>query len=354
MFPNSGRTTPVHNSGGAACKPNPKSCTVKDAMTQSVNTVFYDMGLKVGTGAVAKAAYQAGIPTTVGGKPQLVGYDSNNQPDPNLPPDGNISIGGGNTTVRPVDMAYAYATFANNGTKYGTAPHFVAKVVNSQGTVVYQSQNQPTQAFDANPTKNADIARNVTESMTSVASGSYIPLAGGRAVAAKTGTEQSVADPNGNSNAWTVGYTPSVAAAAWVGSGSDMPAKGNYPCQACGGAGHDIYGRMEPGVMWQKFMDVYLNGTPHEQFAHLQLLNAPPPPPSTSQVPPSAQQNGTGPTATASQAPTDTTTTNPTTTHVTPTPGCSLLAPCDTGQPTPPTVTTSHGGKPTTPAPPGG
>src|SRR5258708_40200689 len=102
------------------------------------------------------------------------------------------------------------------------------------------------QALDANSIKNADIARNVTESMTSVASGSYIPLAGGRAVAAKTGTEQSIADPKGNSNGWTVGYTPSVAAAAWVGADGDMAIKGNYPCQACGGAGHDIYGRMEP------------------------------------------------------------------------------------------------------------
>ena len=48
----------VSNSEGFDCA----SCDVKTAMTKSINTVFYRMGLDVGPARVVDAAHQAGIP----------------------------------------------------------------------------------------------------------------------------------------------------------------------------------------------------------------------------------------------------------------------------------------------------
>ncbi|RUQ01535.1 penicillin-binding protein, partial [Microbacterium sp. HSID17254] len=50
--------TTVTNSEGVSCG----RCSVKEAMTKSINTVFYRMGLDVGPQRVADAAHQAGIP----------------------------------------------------------------------------------------------------------------------------------------------------------------------------------------------------------------------------------------------------------------------------------------------------
>ena len=49
---------PSTNSEGESCA----QCTVKQAMTKSINTVFYRMGLDVGPQKVVDAAHQAGIP----------------------------------------------------------------------------------------------------------------------------------------------------------------------------------------------------------------------------------------------------------------------------------------------------
>jgi hypothetical protein len=42
--------------------------------------------------------------------------------------------------------------------------------------------------------------------------------------------------------------------------------------------GNDIYGRMEPGAIWQDFMDAYLNGKPKETFPSYQLIGPAAPP----------------------------------------------------------------------------
>ncbi len=48
----------VSNSEGVSCG----NCTVKTAMTQSINTVFYQIAVAIGPSKVADAAHQAGIP----------------------------------------------------------------------------------------------------------------------------------------------------------------------------------------------------------------------------------------------------------------------------------------------------
>ena len=86
-------------------------------------------------------------------------------------------------------------------------------------------------------------------------------------MAAKTGTTQSRI-PGQNNDAWTVGYTPSISAAVWVGTDD------NSPIVTSGGS--PIYGRMVPGQIWQQFMNTALRNTPAEQFSKFVPLGTPP------------------------------------------------------------------------------
>jgi membrane peptidoglycan carboxypeptidase len=227
----------VANSDGDSCD----DCDLKTAMTKSINTIFYRLAVQVGPAAVARAAAQAGIPE------QLLGG-----------PTAGIALG--DKEVHPLDMASAYATFAADGVYH--APHMVTKVETADGRVLYDGG---TTAGEKR--MDAQVARNVTESMLDVATSSLIPLAGGRPVAAKTGTTQGRI-PGQNNDAWTVGYTPSISTAVWVGTDDNSPIKTS--------GGSPIYGRMVPGSIWQQFMNAALRNKPVEQFGKFEPLGTPP------------------------------------------------------------------------------
>lgn len=328
---------PVHNSDGESAP----SITVKDAMTKSVNTVFYQMGAQVGVNNVRQAAWDAGIPQRIApsyGTP----FDSLQQIDPNGKGTGvtQLGISIGQYRVRPFDQAQGYATFANNGT-YVPA-HFVTKVTDVAGNPMYQATIVGKPAFNPDPNTNASIARTVTESLTAVAASSGDGLAGNRPNAAKTGTAQYQDTPH-NSEAWMVGYTPQIVTAVWFGNKKQAsPIYGNYHNGIGSNQGYDVYGREEPGFIWQMFMDSYLTNQPPLPFPNLPTVgtagsqytattNAP----TTSTVAPT-----TNPTVTITPTTTvPTTTTTDTTTTTTSTAG---------------TTTTTHHHPTTTTAPPGG
>ncbi|WP_433557401.1 transglycosylase domain-containing protein [Pseudonocardia xinjiangensis] len=227
----------VNNSEGFNCD----KCTVQTAMTKSINTIFYRMAVDVGTQRVADAAHQAGIPDDV-----------------ELNARGGIALG--DSEVHVIDMAAAFATFADDGERH--EPYLVSKVVAADGRVLYdRGEAAGEQAVPQ------QVARNVTESMIDVASSSRIALSDGRPVAAKTGTVQADV-PGQNKDAWTVGYTPSISTAVWVGSDKSDPIKN--------AAGSPIFGRMLPGSIWQEFMNDALRGTPKEQFSKFVPMGVPP------------------------------------------------------------------------------
>jgi membrane peptidoglycan carboxypeptidase len=243
----SGVTKPIRNSENVQC---PFPCGVREAMRRSINTVFFDMVMNVtGTQAVANAAHQAGIPETIGGARTLVGANGG-------APDANIAIGGGRTQVRPFDMAAAYATLAADGVR--RAPHFVAKAEDARGNVAYQATIQAVSAFDQeNQAHSANIARNVTETLLPIPGASNIDCANSRPCAGKTGTQQ-FNETDQNAKAWMVGYTPSIAAAAWVGADKEEP--------IVDATGKTIFGSGLPGHIWQQFMNTYLASAKIERF----------------------------------------------------------------------------------------
>jgi membrane peptidoglycan carboxypeptidase len=227
----------VNNSEGFNCG----SCTVKTAMTRSINTVFYRMALDVGPAAVIDAAHQAGIPA-------------------DLLPEAQGGIALGDQEVHPIDMASAFATFAADGVRH--QPYLVSRVTAADGRVLFD-RGIPTgeQAVPEN------VARNVTESMLDVASSSGIGL-GGRPVAAKTGTVQHPSLDNQNKDAWTVGYTPQLSTAVWVGTDTSEPIQN--------ASGRPIFGRMLPGSIWRAYMSDALRGAEVERFSRFTPLGEPP------------------------------------------------------------------------------
>ena len=216
------------------------SLTLKKAMTYSVNTTFVQLTHEVGPTTVASAAHQAGIPETIDGKRTLVNADGS-------PP--GLAIALGALPVRPLDMAGAYATFAANGVK--SEPFLVAEYRNAGDQVIYKhEQKPPANAFDPEDAKrNAQLACNVTESLLGVPEYSKFALAGKRTAAAKTGTDQR-GKTKENDNSWTVGYTPSISTAVWVGDPYQTALKTS--------TGRDVFGATLAGPIWKRFMDAYL------------------------------------------------------------------------------------------------
>ncbi|MFI6098399.1 transglycosylase domain-containing protein [Lentzea sp. NPDC051213] len=276
---------PIRNASNSTCG---KECPIKQAMKESLNTVFYDMVANdTGTKAVAKAAHQAGIPETVNynGKTvqTLVGEGGG-------PPNAGISIGADNAQVRPFDMASAYATFAARGVY--RQPFFITKIEGPSGDILYQHVDKGVPAFDPVETKSRDIADNVTEALKEIPGFSKIPCAGNRECAGKTGTHELDKSVDQNSKAWMVGYSPQLSASVWMGKDQGNVAiknKQNKP----------IFGSGLPGQIWKKFMDAALSGTPVEKFAKPQPLGQfNPPKKSTppSSVTPSNTPSNTPPT----------------------------------------------------------
>jgi membrane peptidoglycan carboxypeptidase len=203
--------------------------------------------LKNGPQDVADAAHAAGIAESFPGVDHTLSEDGKGGP-----PNNGVVLGQYQTRV--LDMASAYATLAASGVYH--KPHFVQKVVNADGEVLFdasQRDNAGEQKIDK------AVADNVTAAMQPIAGWSRgHNLAGGRASAAKTGTNQ-LGDTDANRDAWMVGYTPSLATAVWVGT-----TEGTKPL--VNASGGPVYGSGIPSDIWKATMDGALKGTDNETF----------------------------------------------------------------------------------------
>ncbi|MDT5325375.1 MAG: hypothetical protein QOF25_2527 [Mycobacterium sp.] len=225
------------------------TCNIAEALKRSLNTSYYRLMLKLKNGPkdVADAAHAAGIAESFPGVDHTLSEDGKGGP-----PNNGIVLGQYQTRV--LDMASAYATLAASGAYH--KPHFVQKVVNADGQVLFdatQQDNSGEQKIDK------AVADNVTSAMQPIAGYSRgHNLAGGRPSAAKTGTNQ-LGDTDANRDAWMVGYTPSLSTAVWVGT-----TEGTKPLENKSGA--PVYGSGLPSDIWKATMDGALNDTENETF----------------------------------------------------------------------------------------
>lgn len=130
------------------------------------------------------------------------------------PEDRNLAMALGGLTYgeTPLQMANAYAAFANGGTLQD--PHAILSITDRAGKEIYTYKGAK-----AKRVMSENTAYYVTELMKGVVTkgGTGVNAAiSGRTVAGKTGTTQ---NPNGSGNrdVWFVGYTPEWTAAVWYG-----------------------------------------------------------------------------------------------------------------------------------------
>jgi membrane peptidoglycan carboxypeptidase len=261
--------------------------TLSQAMTLSLNTVFYRLASDVKPGAVATMAHSLGIAATGD-------VDGNGVVAPTLAINGvtDDRIGIGGYEVRPIDQAVGYATLADGG--IANSSFFVQKVTDAKGNVLYQHRATGKRVIDPK------IANDTTLSMEKVASTSSIGLAGGRAVAAKTGTV-GIGTTLNSGDAWTVGFTPSVSVASWA--GANNPNDPIYNNQ-----GTSMYGRQNPGQAWQLFMNAYLGSSPKQALPTKQQIGAATPTPTPTPTTDTPTPTSSAPTSNPPTTPTPPTT----------------------------------------------
>ncbi|HEY8978652.1 MAG TPA: penicillin-binding transpeptidase domain-containing protein, partial [Streptomyces sp.] len=245
--------------------------TVRTATDKSINSVYAQMAVDVGSDKVKNTAIALGLPRST---PELTASPS-------------IALGVATGSV--LDMAQAYATLANHG-KHGTYT-LIDKITKDGSTTIELPAQKTTQAVsrEAADTTTA-ILQSVVDNGTATAA-----QAAGRPAAGKTGTAEE------DQAAWFAGYTPDLATVVAV-MGQDPETAAHKSLYGAMGLPR-INGGGAPTEIWAQFMKDALKGKPVTDF-DLQLQDGA----DVVQDVPSAptDQESTGPEA--SGAPTDGTT----------------------------------------------
>ncbi len=162
----------------------------------------------------------------------------------------SLVLGGGE--VKLLEHTNAYATFAREGVYKETVP--ILKIEDSSGKVIEENtENKGRRVVEKNFTRIlSDILSDNGSRAFVFGENNYLTL-GARPVAAKTGTTNDYRD------AWTIGYTPDLAAGVWVGHNDSSEMKR-------GAAGSNV-----AAPIWNKFMREVTQDMPIKGFAKEEL-----------------------------------------------------------------------------------
>ena len=202
----------------------------------SINSAYVELEADIGVGSVAEAALGAGIPADTPG----MNLDSL-----------DLTFVLGTASPSGLNVATAYATFADGGTRTGNT--FITKVTGSNGGLLYEYEAESTPVFDA------DIANTVNYALQKVVTAGTAKAAQalGRPAGAKTGTTDD------NKSAWFAGYTPQIAAAVLM---AKEDAEG-IPISMSGTGGlRTVTGGSFPAAIWTAFMKDALKKEPIVEF----------------------------------------------------------------------------------------
>jgi len=154
-----------------------------------------------------------------------------------------LTLGGGE--VRLLELAAAYAAFANSGRR--VIPMAITRVEDAQGRVLRRWRPEsgeqvldPRVAYLITHILSDEQAR-----MPAFGEGSALRLS--RPAAAKTGTTTDWRDN------WTIGYTPDLAVGAWAGNADNSPMQ-------------QVSGVTGAAPMWHDFVETVLAGRPAREF----------------------------------------------------------------------------------------
>ena len=201
--------------------------TIRTGLMRSQNLIAIKLGQEIGMESVAQTAQRMGI------RSEIERFES-------------TAIGA--VEVIPLEMAEAYSTFANQGTKVRPFP--ILRVEDSRGRTLWDPEPERTQVLDPL------VARIMISMLQGVVTGgtgynairaAYGPVALPAEVAAggKTGTTNEGAD------IWFNGFTPNLLATVWF--GLDRPQQ-IWPGATGAGA---------PAPVWGNFMKRVYYGDPN-------------------------------------------------------------------------------------------
>jgi penicillin-binding protein 1A len=155
-------------------------------------------------------------------------------------------MGLGAGSVTPLQMAAAYAIFANGG--YRVAPYLIARVTDARGNVL--SEAKPSVAGEnaerAIDPRNAFVMTTLLRDVISFGTATRAQSLGRKDLAGKTGTT------NENVDAWFCGYNPTQVGIAWI--GFDQPKT----------LGANETGSLAALPIWVNYMQRSLKGIPEK------------------------------------------------------------------------------------------
>ncbi|HET6963238.1 MAG TPA: transglycosylase domain-containing protein [Acidimicrobiales bacterium] len=225
------------------------------ATANSTNTVYAQVAQQVGCPNVATTAKKLGIESAYYSTPPFYFC---------------ASYALGEVGVSPLDMASAYGVFANHGQR--AAPTPILEIVNAQGKVLVDNIRPLPKTTSAIPANVADNVTNVLQGVIQAGTGKAADI--GRPAAGKTGTTTN------NTDAWFVGYTPTLSTAVWMGDASSDATPIGYSLPACPHGcvtGHylngpamtfnGLYGGQWPAIAWKEFMQLALAKVPVTPFS---------------------------------------------------------------------------------------
>ncbi len=215
----------VHNDEGAYTGEN----TLTGALAYSDNSIFAEVGLKVGTERIAKLAHRMGITTPLSTNPAM-------------------TIGGLTVGVTPLDMAHAYETIAHSGERVtgslveGDAPVGIQEVTAGTQPLPDGSRVERNKVI-TNRVLPASVAETETSMLETVIQyGTGKAAAIGQFAAGKTGTTSNYGD------AWFVGWDSKFTVAVWVGYPNKLiPMTTDFN-------GTPVLGGTFPALIWHDFM----------------------------------------------------------------------------------------------------
>jgi penicillin-binding protein 1A len=215
----------VHNDEGNYTGEN----TLTGATAFSDNSIYAEVGLKVGTKRIARLAHRMGITTPLSTNPAM-------------------TIGGLTIGVSPLEMAHAYETIAHSGQRVsGTLaesgePVAIQEV--SAGTqTLPDGDHRDVNHVRATPVLPPSVASTETSMLETVLEyGTGKAAAIGQFAAGKTGTTSNYGD------AWFVGWDSKYTVAVWVGYPNKLiPMTTDFN-------GTPVLGGTFPALIWHDFM----------------------------------------------------------------------------------------------------
>jgi penicillin-binding protein 1A len=215
----------VHNDEGAYTGSN----TLTGATAYSDNSIYAEVGLKVGTERIAKLAHRMGITTPLSTNPAM-------------------TIGGLTVGVTPLDMAHSYETIAHggrrvSGTLAGEGEPVAIQEVDAGTHTLPDGAHRDVNQVKTKPVLPPPVAATETSMLQTVLQyGTGKAAAIGQFAAGKTGTTSNYGD------AWFIGWDSRYTVAVWVGYPDGLvPMTTQFN-------GNPVLGGTFPALIWHNFI----------------------------------------------------------------------------------------------------